>query len=107
MSKPQGTFFGTLPSMFHIEILLMAFHLSSEIENIMSAWTKEGAFLGSLVNQLSDVASLPASLCRDDLAIQLLCLNWDDICALFSWILGFWKGKKATTMEDLILERSF
>ncbi|KAL6323237.1 hypothetical protein AAG906_029244 [Vitis piasezkii] len=61
----------------------------TEVENIMSAWTKEGAFLGSLVNQLSDVASLPASLCRDDLAIQLLCLNWDDICALFSWILGF------------------
>ena len=186
--------FGTLPSVFHIEILLMAFHLSSEgekatlanlifsslrtidapadgfnstqlscwailvsrlilvlrhmifypracpssllldlrsklreaplagsnpsvntsdnsswasiaVENIMGAWIKEDPFLSSLVNQLSDVASLPASLCRDDLAIQSLCLHWDDICASFSWILGFWKGKKATTVEDLILER--
>ena len=37
MSKPQGTFFGTLPSMFHIEILLMACHLSTKVENIMNA----------------------------------------------------------------------
>lgn len=78
---------------------------SVAVENIMGAWIKEDPFLGSLVNQLFDVASLPASLCRDDLAIQSLCLHWDDICVTFSWILGFWKGKKATTMEDLILER--
>ncbi|CBI16927.3 unnamed protein product, partial [Vitis vinifera] len=78
---------------------------SIAVENIMGAWIKEDPFLSSLVNQLSDVASLPASLCRDDLAIQSLCLHWDDICASFYWILGFWKGKKATTVEDLILER--
>ncbi|WJZ98674.1 hypothetical protein VitviT2T_017185 [Vitis vinifera] len=57
----------------------------------MGAWIKEDHFLSSLVNQLSDVASLPASLCRDDLVIQSLCLHWDDICAGKARNLQLWK----------------
>ena len=64
---------------------------SIAVENIMGAWIKEDHFLSSLVNQLSDVASLPASLCRDDLVIQSLCLHWDDICAGKARNLQLWK----------------
>ncbi|KAF8389895.1 hypothetical protein HHK36_024413 [Tetracentron sinense] len=78
---------------------------SIAIENIMGEWIKEEPVISSLLHQLIDVASQPASVCRDDMAVQRLCLSWDDICASFSWILGFWKGKKAEAVEDLILER--
>ncbi|KAA8547874.1 hypothetical protein F0562_004303 [Nyssa sinensis] len=84
-------------------------HLSSwtsiVVENVMGSWVKEGPLSSSLLNQLIDIAPLPASVCRDDLTIGSLCLSWGDMCALFSWILGFWRGKKAATVEDLIIER--
>ncbi|KAK9267222.1 hypothetical protein L1049_009643 [Liquidambar formosana] len=60
---------------------------------------------GRSCHQLIDFAVFPASLCRDNFDIQCLCLSWYDICASFSRILGFWNGKKAATVEDLILER--
>ncbi|XVF71321.1 hypothetical protein PTKIN_Ptkin12aG0027900 [Pterospermum kingtungense] len=59
----------------------------------------------SLIDQLIDVVYLPSPLIRDDLAIGSLCLSWDDLCATFSCILGFWNGKKAAAVEDLIIER--
>ncbi|RVW45844.1 Auxin transport protein BIG [Vitis vinifera] len=52
-------------------------------------------------DNLSSWASIARSSC-----IQSLFLHWDDICASFSWIMGFWKGKKPTTVEDLTLERA-
>lgn len=58
-----------------------------------------------LLNQLIDIAPLPASLCRDFPAVDCLGLNWEDITATFSQILGFWNGKKAANADDLILER--
>ncbi|XP_077214481.1 auxin transport protein (BIG) [Tasmannia lanceolata] len=84
-------------------------HLSSwastVIENIMGEWIKEQPVFGSLLQQLIDVAPLSATVCRDDRAFQCLGLNWDELRASFSLILGFWGGKKAETVEDLILER--
>ncbi|KAK4477539.1 hypothetical protein RD792_016768 [Penstemon davidsonii] len=59
----------------------------------------------SLVNQLIDIAPIPTSLCKDYPEVNCLGLNWRDICASFSWILGFWDGKIATNADDLIVER--
>lgn len=185
---------GTLPSVFHIEILLMAFHLSSEGEKAtlvnliysslraidvptsgfnstqlscwalivsrlilvlrhmifyphtcpssllldlrsklreaphsvsrlpsnmndhISSWASvavnnlagacvEEPLVSSLINQLIDISAPPTSLYRNDQAIDGLCLKWNDIFATLSRILGFWKGKKAAAIEDLIVER--
>lgn len=185
---------GTLPSLFHIEVVLMAFHLSSEGEKAMmanlifstlkevanpvldlnstlltcwalvvsrlilvlrhmifhqqtcpttllvdvrsklreaplsgsslqnkmndhlSSWSSmalknvAGGLVGeevvsSLIDQLVDVSGSSASLGWEDLAIENLALNWKDIYLTFSLVLGFWKGKKATVVEDLIVER--
>ncbi|KAJ7974260.1 Auxin transport protein BIG [Quillaja saponaria] len=159
---------GTLPLLFHIEILLMAFHLSSEGEkkmfaNLIFTTLKEidTPYMDFNCKQLSSWAlvvsrlilvlrhmifhqhTCPSSLLLDvrsklreaprsrsflpnnvtdqwsswtltavkdlmggdDMAIDRLTLSWDDIYGTFSWILGFWKGKKALTVEDLIVER--
>ncbi|GER49260.1 E3 ubiquitin-protein ligase UBR4 [Striga asiatica] len=181
---------GTLPSLFHIEILLMAFHLSSEEEkaalaNLMlrsvrtmdvpcsgfdsvqfSCWalvtsrlilvlrhmiyhprtcpslllsdfrmilkeapelqmnsyfkylpswiafaleemaSSDGAMANiSLLNQLVDIAPLPASLCTTYSPEDWLGLTWEEICASFCQILGYWSGRKASNTDDLILER--
>lgn len=186
-------FIGTLPSVFHIEILLVAFHLSSEGEKIeistlifssiraidapstfsnstelsmwgllvsrliivlrhiifhphtcsssllfdfrsklrdapasasslpctvndhLSSWGANVAkniigssvdskpFFNSLINQLIDISSFPVSLRKHDLTIE--CPWIGDIFSTFSWILGFWNGKQAVTVEDLIIER--
>ncbi|XVF20872.1 hypothetical protein REPUB_Repub12eG0040500 [Reevesia pubescens] len=74
-------------------------------KNLTGALVEEEPSSSSLIHQLIDVAYLPSPLCRDDLAIESLCLSWDDLCAIFSYILGFWNGKKAAAMEDLIIER--
>ncbi|OMO52577.1 Zinc finger, ZZ-type [Corchorus capsularis] len=73
-------------------------------KNLTGALVEESSS-SSLINQLIDVAYLPSPLCRDDLAIGSLCLSWDDMRATFSCLLGFWNGKKAEVMEDLIVER--
>lgn len=75
------------------------------VENVMGTCIKEGQISTSLLNQLIDVAPLPASVCGDDLAFDCLGLSWTEIYSSFSWILGFWKGKMAATVEDLVLER--
>ncbi|KAL8471843.1 hypothetical protein ACS0TY_029181 [Phlomoides rotata] len=59
----------------------------------------------NLLNQLIDIAPLPASLCRDFPAVDCLGLNWEDVSATLSQILGFWSGKSAANTDDLILER--
>ncbi|KAL2499836.1 Auxin transport protein BIG [Abeliophyllum distichum] len=74
------------------------------LEDVMSAWVKETPG-NILLNQLIDIAPLPASVCRDHPGADGLGLIWREICASFSWILGFWKGKKAVKAEDLIIER--
>ncbi|KAK6154972.1 hypothetical protein DH2020_009220 [Rehmannia glutinosa] len=180
----------TLPSVFHIEILLIAFHLSSEEEkavlvnvvlqslktidipsagsdsmqlscwalvisrlilvlrhmiyhpracpslllsdirtklreapelrlsssfNYLSSWaaialedvtsSKETPSNIFLLNQLIDIAPLPASLCSAYPSGDWLGLIWEEICASFSQILGCWNGRKAANTDDLILER--
>ncbi|XP_010261103.1 PREDICTED: auxin transport protein BIG isoform X2 [Nelumbo nucifera] len=75
------------------------------IENVMGECVKEEPFLSSLLHQLVDVATVPVSVCRDDQGAKSLCLNWDEMYACFSWILGSWRGKKAEAVEDLMLER--
>ncbi|KAI8020121.1 Auxin transport protein BIG [Camellia lanceoleosa] len=84
-------------------------HLSSwasvAVENLMATWIRDGPVTSSLINQLIDIAPLPASLCRDEMPIECLSLSWGDICATFSRFLGFWRGNIAATVDDLILER--
>ncbi|XWS47517.1 hypothetical protein CRYUN_Cryun14cG0159200 [Craigia yunnanensis] len=74
-------------------------------KNMTGALVEEEPSSSSLIQQLIDVAYLPSPLCRDDMAIGSLGLTWDDLCATFSCILGFWNGEKAAAVEDLIVER--
>ncbi|KAI4352365.1 hypothetical protein L6164_006625 [Bauhinia variegata] len=84
-------------------------HLSSwsstTLKNVMGGLIGDEVILSSLTDQLIDVSSSSASLGRDDLAIDSLNLDWVDIYSTFSKVLGFWKGKKALAVEDLIVER--
>ncbi|CAK9175800.1 unnamed protein product [Ilex paraguariensis] len=75
------------------------------VESFMGAWIKEGPASGCLLSHLVDIAPIPSSVCVGDLASDCLGLTWGEICACFSWILEFWKGKKAARVEELILER--
>lgn len=59
----------------------------------------------TLLNQLIDIAPVPASLCRDFPAVDFLGLNWKDVVATFSQIHRHWNGKRAASADDLILER--
>jgi len=185
---------GTLPSLFHIEVVLMAFHLSSEgekavmaklifsslkevanstldlnstlltcwalvvsrlililrhmifhqhtcptsllidvrsklieaplsgsstpnkVNDHMSSWSStafrniaggligEETFVSSLIGHLIDISG-SSSLIREGLTIDSLALSWEDIYFTFSLILGFWSGKRAAAVEDLIVER--
>ncbi|XP_027153889.1 auxin transport protein BIG [Coffea eugenioides] len=76
------------------------------LENVTGVWIKEAPVNKILLNQLIDIATLPASVFGDD-APPVDCLNmtWDELSASLSWILGFWKGKKPGNAEDLIVER--
>ncbi|KAL2241605.1 UNVERIFIED_CONTAM: Auxin transport protein BIG, partial [Sesamum indicum] len=58
-----------------------------------------------LLNQLIDITPVPASMCREYPGGDCLGLNWEEVCASFSQVLGLWNGRKAANMDDLILER--
>ncbi|GFS30485.1 auxin transport protein [Actinidia rufa] len=78
---------------------------SVPVENLTVSWIRDGLISSMVLNQLIDIAPLPASVCRDEMVIQCLSLSWGDICATFSRILGTWRGKIAATVDNLILER--
>lgn len=84
-------------------------HLSSwayiAVKSVMGACVEEEPAISNLVNQLIDTATLPPSLYTGELAIEYLCLNWEEMRETFLWILGLWKGRKAVAVEDLIVER--
>ncbi|KAG6720767.1 hypothetical protein I3842_03G077400 [Carya illinoinensis] len=91
-------------------------HLHNNINGHISSWSSvtlnnlvstcvEEPPISSLINQLIDITALPTSPYWDHDAIDGLCLSWNDIFATFSRILGFWRGKKAASIEDLIVER--
>ncbi|KAG5548960.1 hypothetical protein RHGRI_014362 [Rhododendron griersonianum] len=84
-------------------------HLSSwasvAVENLMPGWIRDGPISSNMLNQLIDIAPLPASVCRDEMVIGCLSLSWGDLCATFSQILGHWRGKIAETVDDLVIER--
>lgn len=84
-------------------------HLSSwasvAVKSVMGAWLEEESIINSLINQLIDVSDGNTSVSRNDLGIGCLGLNWKDINSTLSWILRFWKGNRATVVEDLIVER--
>jgi E3 ubiquitin-protein ligase UBR4 len=65
----------------------------------------EEPLVGSLINQLIDISAPTTSLYHNGQAIDGLCLKWNDIFSTLSRILGFWKGKKAAAIEDLVVER--
>ncbi|KAG5096055.1 hypothetical protein JHK84_051643 [Glycine max] len=78
---------------------------STAFKNIAGGLIGEEAFVSSLIGHLVDISGSSASLVREDLAIDSLTLNWGEIYCTFSLILGFWSGKMATAVEDLIVER--
>lgn len=78
---------------------------STALKSIAGGLVGDEVFVSSLVGQLIDVSESSASHSVDDFAIGKLTLNWKDIYFTFSLILGFWRGKKATAVEDQIVER--
>ncbi|PON82110.1 E3 ubiquitin ligase, UBR [Trema orientale] len=84
-------------------------HLSSwasiVVKSVMGACFEEESITSSLINQLIDVSSLIRSVSKDGMAIGFLSLSSNEIFSTISSILGFWKGGRATVVEDLIVER--
>ncbi|GLT56357.1 hypothetical protein SLA2020_294010 [Shorea laevis] len=78
---------------------------SITVKNIMGAWIEKEPTISSLINHLIDVTGLLSPLYADDMTCKSLGFSWEDLHSTFSWILGFWKGKKAAAVEDLIVER--
>ncbi|XP_048230333.1 auxin transport protein BIG [Ricinus communis] len=74
-------------------------------KTVMGGCIEAEPTISALINQLYDISALPPSLCRDELAVESLCLSWNDLCAALSWILGLWTGRKALSVADLIVER--
>ncbi|XP_057436189.1 auxin transport protein BIG isoform X2 [Lotus japonicus] len=99
------------------EAPLSSLSMQNKVNDHMSSWSSTalksiaGGLIGdevsisSLIEQLIDVSSSSSSLSGDDLAIGKLNLNWKDIYVTFSLVLGLWRGKKATAVEDFIVER--
>ncbi|KAK7374677.1 hypothetical protein VNO80_08114 [Phaseolus coccineus] len=77
---------------------------STAFRNIAGGLIGEETFVSSLVGHLIDISG-SSSLMREGLAIDSLALNWEEIYFTFSLILGFWSGKRAVAVEDLIVER--
>ncbi|XP_052195482.1 auxin transport protein BIG isoform X2 [Diospyros lotus] len=75
------------------------------IDNLMATSIRDVPVNSSMRNQLIDIAPLPASVFRDEKVIDCLDLHWGDLCVTLSHIMGFWRGKIAITMDDLVLER--
>ncbi|WCJ25516.1 auxin transport protein (BIG) [Euphorbia peplus] len=83
----------------------MASWASIAVKSVMGSWTEADPSINGLINQLIDISTPYPSLFKDELPIESLCLSWNDVFATFSWILGFWKGRKSAAVEDLIVER--
>ncbi|QCE12751.1 E3 ubiquitin-protein ligase UBR4 [Vigna unguiculata] len=77
---------------------------STAFRNIGGGLIGEETCVSSLIGHLIDISG-SSSLVREGLAIDSLALNWEEIYFTFSLILGFWKGKRAAAVEDLIVER--
>uniref|UniRef100_A0A1D1Y594 Auxin transport protein BIG n=1 Tax=Anthurium amnicola TaxID=1678845 RepID=A0A1D1Y594_9ARAE len=73
--------------------------------NILGDGVTELPVVNGLLYHLIDVAALPAALCDDYDGFQRLGLDTNDLFATFSRVLGFWNGKIAEAVEDLLLER--
>ncbi|KAB2075053.1 hypothetical protein ES319_A07G193500v1 [Gossypium barbadense] len=78
---------------------------SIAVKTLTGALVDEEPSCSSLIHQLIDVTYIQSPIYMDDVAIGSLHLSWDDMCSRFSYILGFWNGKKAAAIEDLIIER--
>lgn len=81
------------------------FWSSTSVDNVMRTFALEGEVSSSFLNQLIDVTSFTTSALKEDIGVECLGLSWAEVCSSFSSILGFWRGKGASTMEDLVLER--
>ncbi|XP_019442749.1 PREDICTED: auxin transport protein BIG-like isoform X1 [Lupinus angustifolius] len=83
-------------------------HLSSwpstALKNVMGALVGEEV-ITCLTEQLIDFSGFSASLGRDGLTIDGLTSKWKDIYSTVSLVLGLWRGKRASAVVDLIVER--
>ncbi|CAL0317336.1 unnamed protein product [Lupinus luteus] len=83
-------------------------HLSSwpstALKNVMGALVGEEV-ITCLTEQLIDFSGFSASIGRDGLTIDGLTSKWKDIYSTFSLVLGLWRGKRASAVVDLIVER--
>uniref|UniRef100_A0A0D9XBJ0 Auxin transport protein BIG n=1 Tax=Leersia perrieri TaxID=77586 RepID=A0A0D9XBJ0_9ORYZ len=75
------------------------------VECMFSGTVKEYATTSSLFPQMIDVTPAHAGFYFDKPALEALGLNFADLGAAISEILGAWKGRKAEVADDLIVER--
>ncbi|CAN1826681.1 Auxin transport protein BIG [Linum perenne] len=98
----DGSLSGQLSVCASEELLSWA---SVAAKSILGGFVEDDPSISCLINQLIDIPSLPPSVCKDDLAITSLSLSSNNLGDIFSRIMGLWKGRKASVVEDLLVER--
>lgn len=90
---------------------------SLTINDSLLSWTSTAAksILGDSIREVGNVCVLlpqlidsiphPLAVNKHGGAFHALGLEFGDLISTFSWILSFWRGKIAETVEQLILER--
>ncbi|CAN0876126.1 Auxin transport protein BIG [Linum grandiflorum] len=98
----DGALSGQLSECVSEELLSWA---SVAAKSVLGAFVEDDPSVSCLMNQLIDIPSLPPSVCRNDLAINSLSLSSNNLRDTFLRIMGFWKGRRASAVEDLLVER--
>ena len=95
------------PSFPHNSIESCFYRVSVEAGNVLGDQTNELPILNILLPHLIDVTVFPhpPTYCRNYGEFQVLGLDFNEMAAPFLSFLGFWSGRSAETIADLLLER--
>lgn len=91
-------------SNLHVTVDHLSSWASLVARGITDSWAEEES-VNHLMSQMIDFSPHPPTFQIDVSAAKTLNLDYRDLSASLSRILGLWKGKKAGKVEDLIVER--